>query len=151
MAAASGYTEPGPPAGLLESRDMADCHPELVKRYDLLKVAFKERTGRDLFETCTWRSAERQQNLWQVGRRGIPGERTVTQIDGLTKKSRHMVYPSEAVDVCVDSDPGIGKHPVWDRPAYEALGPLAEEFGLVWGGNWHIDDYPHLELPAEAA
>ncbi len=140
-----------PPAGAAESRDLADAHPELVRRYLLLKEAFALRTGRSLFETCTWRSQDEQKRLYQLGRRGIPGERTVTQIDGVTKKSRHMVYPSEAVDVCVDSDPGPGKHAVWDHPSYEPLGPLAAEFGLIWGGNWHMDDFPHLELPAEAA
>lgn len=142
---------PQPPAGASESRSMADAHPELVRRYLALKEDFARQTGRSLFETCTWRSATEQARLYQLGRRGVPGEKTVTQIDGVRQKSRHMVYPSEAVDVCVDADPGPGKHAVWDHASYEPLGPLAAAHGLVWGGNWHIDDYPHLELPAGAA
>lgn len=136
------------PPAVLESRDLLDCEPELVRRYLLVKEAYAFKTGRTLFETCTWRSSQRQQDLYQQGRRGVAGEKTVTQIDGITKRSRHNFYPSQAIDVCVDSDPGPGKHAVWDRAAYEALGPLCAEHGLVWGGNWHIDDYPHLELPA---
>lgn len=141
-----------PPPGAAESRDLCDAHPELARRYLLLKAAFQERTGRCLIETCTWRSAAHQQELFKIGRRGVPGELTVTQLDGVTKKSRHMVYPAEAVDVAVDMEPGAAKHhPTWDRAAYAILGPLAAEFGLVWGGNWHLDDYPHLELPANGS
>ena len=139
----------GPPVGLQESRDLAHAHPELARRYLALKADFERETGRQLFETCTWRSQARQQELYQIGRRGIPGEKSVTQLDGVTKRSRHMVFPSEAVDCCVDSDPG--KHPIWDKVAYLPLGPLAERHGLVWGGNWHMNDFPHLELPAGVA
>jgi len=113
---------------------------------------FERETGRQLFETCTWRSQARQQELYQIGRRGIPGEKSVTQLDGVTKRSRHMVFPSEAVDCCVDSDPGPGKHPIWDEAAYAPLAPLALRHGLEWGGAWaRLPDPPHLQLPAEAA
>lgn len=144
-----GGHEPGPPLGLKESRDLAHCDPRLKRRYNALKIEFEAITGRQLFETSTWRSTQRQQELYQIGRRGVAGEKTVTKLDGVTKKSRHNVYPSEAVDVCVDSDPGPGKHAVWDRAAYEPLGALCLKHGLTWGGAWaSIDDYPHLELPA---
>lgn len=141
---------PQPPVGVAESRSLNDCHPEMARRYGLLKEAFRARFGRELFETCTWRSPLRQTELYQVGRRGVVGEKVLTNIDGVTKKSRHMVYPSEAIDVAVDIDLGPGKHVVWDEAAYAPLGPLAGEFGLIWGGQWGIHDYPHLELPAGA-
>ena len=143
--AATGYKTPQPP-NIPESRDLAHCHPELVTRYQRLKAAFRERTGRDLFETCTWRSSEKQQELYKVGRRGIPGEKIITKIDGVTKRSRHNFFPSQALDVCVDTDPGPGKHPVWDESSYLILGPLCGEFGLVWGGNFSFKDYPHVEI-----
>ena len=148
------YTVPGPPMGVRESRDMTHCSPELTRRYGLLKAAFKARTGRDLFETCTWRSGGaggRQEELYRVGRRGIPGEKKLTNIDGITKQSYHNRYPSRAVDVCVDRDPGPGKVADWNPRAYDMLGPLCLEFGLVWGGTFKSfgpdGDYPHLELP----
>lgn len=144
-----GGGERQPPAGKSESRDLQDAHPELVRRYLLLKADFERQTGKGLFETSTWRSKERQNELFQIGRRGVAGEKTVTQLDGLTRKSRHNVYPSEALDVCVDGDPGPGKHPVWESASYAILGPLAVVYGLVWGGNFKgFADYPHLELPA---
>lgn len=140
------HVEPCPPMGILESRDLKHCHPELARRYLALKADFETQTGRQLFETCTWRSQARQEALYAQGRTA-PGQ-IVTQIDGVTKRSRHQRYPAEAIDVCVDIDPGPGKHPVWDRSSYALLGPLSEAHGLVWGGRWRIIDDPHLELPA---
>lgn len=140
----SFYTVPGPPAGVLESRDLAHCEPDLVRRYLLLKADYERQTGRCLFETCTWRSAERQKELYEQGR-SLPGKK-VTNIDGVTSRSRHNFYPSQAIDVCVDDDPGPGKVAIWDEQAYEALGPLCQRHGLVWGGSFKtIHDYPHIE------
>ncbi len=150
----TGYTTPQPPQGVAESRDLEHLEPGFRRDYLILKAEFQRRTGRQLFETCTYRSCARQHELYQIGRRGVPGERIVTKLDGLTKKGRHNVYPSEAVDVCVDIDPGPGKHVTWDPEAYELLGALALEYGLKWGGDWNRDgsstdekfvDYPHLE------
>ena len=143
---------PAPPAGVEESRDLQHCHPELIVRYAQLERDFREQTGRDVFITCTWRSKEKQHKLYEVGRRGVPGEKILTKIDGITSRSRHNVYPSEAIDVCVDSDPGPGKHPVWDEASYAILGPLCAKYGLIWGGSWvNFPDFPHIQLPAEAA
>jgi len=153
-------SNPTPPVGRAESRDLEHLHPELLIRYMALKADFASRTGRTLFETCTWRSVDEQGRLFRRGRSGIPGEKKVTNCDGVTNKSRHNVFPSEAVDVCVDMDPGPGKHPVWDFEAYKPLGQLALIHGLRWGGDWNgngssaderLIDYPHLELPAGAA
>jgi len=135
----------------MQSRDLAYAHPELRRRYALLKADFRAQTGRDLFETCVWRSSAQQNLEWLKGRRGIPGEKIVTKIDGITKLGNHNRIPSRAVDVCVDIDPGPGKHVVWDHPSYDPLGPLADRHGLIWGGRWAQDDYPHLELPPEVA
>ena len=147
----SGYAVPQPPAGIQETRELVHAHSELVRRYLAMKEDFQAQTGRGLIETCTWRSAAHQQELYQIGRRGIIGERTVTQLDGVHSRSRHNTYPSQAVDVAVDLDPGVSKHVVWDRASYAPLGPLADKHSLVWGGNWHMDDFPHLELPAGVA
>ncbi len=151
----SFHTEPSPPAGVPESRELAHAHPELVRRYLLIKADFYQQTGRQLFETCTWRSKERQAELYAQGRTA-PGK-IVTKVDGVTSRSRHNFFPSQAVDVCVDSDPGPGKHPVWDPAAYQPLAQLCIIHGLVWGGDWNSNgssaderfiDFPHLELPA---
>lgn len=144
----SFHKEPTPPWDMDETRDMAHADPELKKRYTLLKAEFERETGHQLFETCTWRSAHRQNALYRIGRSGIKGETRVTNIDGINIRSRHNVYPSQAVDVAVDSDPGPGKVVVWDLAAYAPLGPLAIKHGLIWGGSWaSFNDSPHLELP----
>lgn len=145
------HTEPQPPAGALETRDIAHCEPELQRRYLALKADFRTMTGHDLFETCTWRSKEKQLALWRVGRNGVIGEKILTNIDGIRDRSRHNYWPSQAIDVCVDLDPGPGKHAAWNPALYEPLRELALIHGLVWGGDWAIHDYPHLELPAGAA
>ena len=141
-------TIPHAPVGVLETRELKHCEPELQRRYALVKAYFELETGRHLFETCTWRSEGRQQQLFRQGR-SEPGQ-IVTNIDGINSRSRHNFYPSQAVDVCVDSDPGPGKVAVWDNAAYAPLGPLCEKHGLVWGGNFkRLIDSPHLELPAD--
>jgi len=144
----TGYVVPQPPIGIEESRDLGLCHPELQRRYSALKEDFKKQTGYDLFETCTWRSAKKQQEYYRHGRRGIAYEKILTNIDGITKKSRHMVFPAEAVDVCIDSDMGPGKQPIWNGVAYLPLKDLCLKHCLVWGGDWAIHDFPHIELPA---
>lgn len=148
MITSTGYTAPQPPSGVEESRSMSDCHELLQKRYSALKKDFELKTGRQLFETCTWRSKAKQAKLYASGRTS-PGP-ILTQIDGVSRRSRHNVYPSEAVDVCVDIDPGPGKHPVWDAASYEPLRELAVKHKLNWGGAWkNFKDLPHLELPPE--
>ena len=150
----SGYSTPRPPSGVVESRDIKDLHPTLQKKYLALKQDFKTETGKDLFETCTWRSQARQMQLFKEGRELIGAEWVIrdrrlikTNCDGYKKKSRHNVYPAEAVDVCVDIDPGPYKKPIWDAEFYRPLGELCKKFRLTWGGNFGaFADYPHIEL-----
>lgn len=141
----TAYETPQPPVGVKESRDLAHCEPDLVRRYLLLKADFTKATGMMLFETCTWRSRVRQAELYDRGR-SLPGQ-IVTNIDGIKSRSRHNFYPSQAIDVCVDKDPGPGKQSVWESGAYAPLGPLCAKHGLVWGGSFkHLKDYPHIEM-----
>lgn len=142
----SGYQTPQPPVDIKESRDLAHCEPDLVRRYLLVKEEFARLTGMCLFETCTWRSRVRQAELYDQGR-SLPGQ-IVTNIDGIRNRSRHNFYPSQAIDVCVDKDPGPGKIAVWEAGAYAPLGPLCAKHGLKWGGDFkHLKDYPHVQLP----
>jgi hypothetical protein len=160
----------GPPPGLETSTDLAHCHPEFARRYLLVKADYEAATGRQLFITRTYSSPAYQFELFKRGRHildpmgdpAIPAAWSpidavgrsgiVTNCDGYHNKSRHNVWPAEAADSCVDTDPGPGKHIVWDHASYSLLGTLALKHGLTWGGGWHaIHDDPHLELPAGAA
>ncbi len=145
----SGYTVPLPPEGVLHSRDLHDCEPELQKRFLDLASEFKFKTGKVLFITCSWRSALEQMALYQQGR--TTGGKVVTNIDGVHDRSRHNFYPSQAIDVCIDSRTSESKIQVadWNEKDYEVLGPLCDAHGLVWGGHFKtIHDYPHIELPS---
>ncbi len=145
----SGYTVPVPPTGVLHSRDLRDCEPEMVRRYLLLAAEFAILTGRKLFITCTWRSSLEQMALYQQGR-GTAGK-IVTNIDGVHNQSRHNFYPSQAIDVCIDVQTSQSKVQVadWQEKDYAVLGPLCIKHGLVWGGSFKtIHDYPHIELPS---
>lgn len=130
-----------------ESRDLNDCEPILVERFEPMRKEFESTTGMQLFPTCTKRSTKKQGELYQVGRKGIPGEKILTQIDGIKKIGMHNYPKSRAIDVCVDIDPGPGKHAVWNPEAYAPLGPLCKKYGLIWGGDFSFKDYPHIELP----
>lgn len=163
--AQTGYTIPTPPVGVAESRDMTTAHPELQRRFALFDADFRAETGRQLFITCVWRSCEKQFEYFQVGRVLQGGVWVVvnraivkTNIDGMTKKGQHNIFPSRAVDVAIDFDPGPGKHLSWDASAYIPFAHLALKHGLRWGGDWNGNgrtddekfvDRPHLELPGE--
>ena len=138
---------PQPPPGLDESRDLAHAHPLLRERFLKLQEAYELETGRRLFLTSVYRSPRRQAELFQVGRRGVLGERVVTNCDGTQKKSQHNYYPARAVDCAIDIDPGPGKVVTWNEADFDPLGLLGIKYGLVWGGFWtSFRDLPHLQL-----
>lgn len=166
MSLPSFHSEPQPPVGVKESRDLKHAHQELVKRYLPMKAEYEARTGRCVIETCTWRSSERQLELFKEGRVEQNGEWVVvdkkkvkTKLDGFKKRSRHNVFPAQAVDVAIDVDPGPGKHLDWSEKVFELFAELAPKHGLVWGGDWNRNgtskdesfiDMPHFELPIDA-
>lgn len=145
----SFHSEPAPPKGIETSRDIRHCHDILIEKWPLIEKMFLERTNRQIFLTRTWSSTGYQNELWQKGRRGVKGEKKVTNIDGINEKSRHNFYPSRALDVAVDKDPGPGKVVIWDIPAYMPLMEICLELGLRWGGDWDRDGIPVPEDPDE--
>lgn len=126
----------------MPSTRLADADPALQLAYTLVLHDFRESTGDDLLLTCVHRSVEEQQALYARGRTK-PGPK-VTNVDGITTLSNHNLTPARAVDVAVLTEGKVSWHP----EDYKPLGPLAERYGLLWGGNWvTLRDYPHLELP----
>lgn len=130
----------------MPSTRLLDAEPALQLAYACLLADFRELTGNDLLLTCTHRSVEEQQKLYAQGRT-VVGQR-VTNVDGVTQLSNHNYTPARAVDVAVVMHGKVS----WSPADYAPLGELAKRYGLVWGGSWHsFKDYPHLELPADAA
>jgi|DEB3_MinimDraft_2_1074329.scaffolds.fasta_scaffold38157_2 hypothetical protein len=102
-----------------------------------------------------------QDALYAIGRRGIPGERTVT--NARAGQSLHNVWPSQAFDLMV-----LVKGREWEAALYDAIAPVmfdewrrmaAESltteilpdgksitWDLEWGGNWRSKDRPHWQI-----
>ncbi len=135
-----------------DSRDIKDCHPYLQEKWPLVLDLYQRITGKSLVITCTYRTPQTQQKLYQQGRT-TPGD-IVTQIDGFNKASNHNKYPARALDVCVNgAAPGEMKvAPLWDEYLYFPLIGICNSVGLISGGSWkHFKDWPHIELPSEMA
>ena len=100
----------------------------------------------DFAISCGHRTQEEQQKLFAQGRteKGL----IVTQIDGITKKSKHNYYPSKAFDIYIAEK---GKE--WDLKLIKSvashiqLTAIRLNIPIKWGGNWtKFKDYPHFEL-----
>lgn len=134
-----------------DSKDIKDCHATLQEKWPQILALYKKITGKSLVITCTYRSPEVQNKLYQQGRT-TEGD-IVTQIDGITKKSNHNFYPARAFDVCVNAAPpdALKVAPIWDEPMYYPLIGICDSLGLVSGGSWkHFKDFPHIELLNES-
>jgi len=89
------------------------------------------------------RTFAEQDALFEIGRRGIVGERKVTNARG--GESPHNF--GEAVDVYPLEGGKVGIPPVSDS-RWQAIGNSGKAVGLKWGGDFKtLKDYPHWELP----
>ncbi len=122
------------------SRKIEDLLPELQERYAFFKHAMDE-MGIDYIVTATLRTKAEQEALYAQGRTK-PGK-VVTW----TLNSRHL--SGRAFDIVIMEN---GK-PDWSvsNPDWKRAGDIGIACGLVWGGTWSKPDYPHFELPPEAA
>jgi len=129
------------------SRSIEDCHPYLQVRWPEVQSMLRKKTGVDWFITCTWRSVKAQQRLYAQGRT-TPGP-IVTWVDGVSKMSRHNVYPAQAIDVCADTDPDVMKVKVsYDWRLYVPLIAISSLNELESGGAWKKKDWAHCQIPA---
>jgi hypothetical protein len=77
------------------------------------------------------RDAEMQFALYQIGRRGIVGEATVTDCDGTHRKSLHQ--SGCAMDITVIDENG---ETIFDEKPYRILADFWKEIGGIWGGDF---------------
>jgi len=102
-------------------------------------IQLAERESFTLIVTCGFRSNEEQNRLYQIGRRGIAGEKKVTNAQGGQSNHNH----GSAVDFAFV----VGGEISWDDKLYQNIGRWAKQVGLNWGGNWKsFKDFPHVEL-----
>lgn len=102
-----------------------------------------------------------QDALYAIGRRGIPGEKTVT--NAKAGQSWHNVWPAQAFDIMV-----LVKGREWEERLYDAVAAIIMlewaqmqkeglcvetlpdgqtiTWDLEWGGNWRRPDRPHFQI-----
>ncbi|MFA5161298.1 MAG: M15 family metallopeptidase [Elusimicrobiales bacterium] len=125
----------------MPSRDINDLTKDLQRAYLHMREKYMRRfPGREVILVCTRRSPAEQAELYQSGR-SRPGP-VLTNCDGVRKLSPHNSDPSRAFDLAVIDG---GKYRA-DARAYEPLGGMALETGIVWGGSWKkLRDFCHFE------
>lgn len=121
----------------LNAERLAKVKPELARKCEAI-IALAAREGLSLIVTQGFRTVAEQDRLYAIGRRGIPGERKVTNARG--GQSNHNF--GDAVDFAFVVNDEIS----WNDSLYLNIGRWAKQVGLKWGGNWKFKDYPHVEL-----
>lgn len=112
-------------------RDINELKPTAQKACRLFLEKCKE-SGLDIFITETYRSQERQNELWEQGRTK-PGN-----IVTWTLNSRHT--SRRAWDIATNG-PNL-----YDMAVIRKAGAIAQDLGITWGGSWYTPDYPHFEV-----
>ena len=117
---------------------LSKVKPELAEKCrQIIELAKAEKYT--LLVTNGFRSVEEQNKLYAIGRRGIKGEKKVTNAKG--GQSNHNF--KEAVDFAFIINGEIS----WDEKLYQNIGRWAKIVGLKWGRNFKaITDKPHVEL-----
>lgn len=117
-------------------RDIAALLP-VAQRACRLFLSECEKEGLPVLITETYRSQERQRELYAQGRTA-PG-RVVTW----TLNSRHT--SRLAWDICKNKK---GEE-YSDTSFFKACGRVAKRLGITWGGDWKTPDMPHFEVRAD--
>lgn len=153
----------------MASRSLSHAHPALANKVRILQEEFSRRFPQwRLIITSVSRTPAEQEALYLQGRVHVDLVNEARARTGMgpigphenvevtwVKQSRHNRMPSEAVDLAVafdlDGIDGPGKPVIdWnDEIRYRAMGVMAENLGLVWGGRWRTPDMAHVELPTQ--
>lgn len=156
----------------MASRKIEDLHPDMQARVRKWLERLATETRVAVLITCTYRSPEEQMALYAQGRYSLNGVNEMRAAVGLppiteeenkrivTKLKRGKHQERLALDFVVLN----GRSAVWDIkadvdrngvPDYREAGKIAQECGLVWGGDWDSDgssddekflDMPHIQM-----
>lgn len=119
------------------SRDIGKLHP-IVKQNVELFLAFCKAKGLKVGISETYRSVERQDYLYSLGR--TQKGSIVTNAKGSDLASYHQW------GLAVDFFQNI-KGLEYECDFMEQVGMYAEQFGFEWGGRWtSFKDMPHLQM-----
>ena len=95
-----------------------------------------QRQGLKVLITETYRSQERQNELYKQGR--TASGKVVTW----TKYSRHT--SRRAWDICQN----VKGQEYSNTTFFRRCGEIARSLGIIWGGDWSTPDMPHFEVDA---
>lgn len=115
-------------------REISELTPTAQKACMLFMTAC-ENAGYYIFITETYRSQERQDYLYSLGRTR-PGN-----IVTWTRSSRHT--SRRAWDIAVHGSD------LYNKTILKKCGAVAKQLGIIWGGTWSTPDYPHFEVPID--
>lgn len=115
----------------VQCRDISELEPNAQKACRLFLKRCEQR-GLDIFITETYRSQERQNYLYSLGRTRAGNKVT------WTKNSRHTTR--RAWDIACRG--GI----LYNTAVLSQCGEVAAELGITWGGTWKTPDTPHFEI-----
>jgi peptidoglycan LD-endopeptidase CwlK len=107
---------------------------------EVIRRAYAE--GINVQISSGYRSAAEQNALYQKGRRGIAGEKVVT--NAKAGQSNHNY--GLAVDYFLTTEDGKGS--IWTvNKQWRRVAEIGKSLGFSWGGEWtSFPDYPHLEM-----
>src|SRR3990167_3298215 len=127
-------------------------HPKLAEAVSKVLAEAKAR-GLSVGLHSGLRTWEQQNRLYELGRsvknpdgatEANPRGNTVTKtVAGFSWHNYGM-----AVDIVFKDEKGVW---TWEKTPeqWADIGKIGEMFGLTWGGNWKMKDYPHLEIPCK--
>jgi len=125
----------------MPSRKLDDLTPECQEKA-VAFIGICGLLGIKILVTCTLRSNEEQQAIWDQGRTK-PGKIVTNARPGQSKHNPDSTGKSRALDVAFLLESGDA---TWEGP-WERLGIIASLVGLKWGGNFvSFKDYPHFEV-----
>ena len=112
-------------------RDISELTKTAQKACNLFMQKCRS-AGYDIFITETYRSQERQNYLYSIGRTR-PGNKVTW-----TKNSRHT--SRRAWDIATRGGN------LYDKAVLSKCGEIAKKLGITWGGTWSTPDTPHFEI-----
>lgn len=141
---------------------LSQIMPEVALSVRVAHAAYTVKTGSYFHVISGYRSLAQQAELYRIGRRGVAGEKTVT--DAPAGYSNHNT--GMAVDVVpntlIETSNGLripvtitkGFIPDWNtaHPDWAALVIAMKGAGLAWGGDWKnfkgdLDHFQYLSSP----
>ena len=119
------------------SRTWKELDEEYAKRLTSVFIVMKQQHGYDMTLLEGYRSPERQDTLFA-------GSAGVTKARGFQSYHQYGL----AADCAFIKDGKIMMSPndAWTMRGYKLYGEVAKSVGLVWGGNWKLEDFGHTEL-----